>query len=420
MRSRTSRAATLIAATVIATWVLTAVPASAAPTCFGQAATIVGTSRADRLRGTSGRDVIVGRGGVDVIRGEAGNDLICGGGGSDLLIGDDGRDQLDGGGGSDGLNPGPGNDVVRGGGSAFDDVRYPNATGPIDGSLVDGVVTGMGSDTIESGVEQIVGGPFDDVIEGDDGFNILVGLAGNDTISALDGGFDGLVGGEGDDHLDGGAGFDFVENYFRDAFMSPEILAGPVVVNLVAGTSTGNGSDVLVAVEGVSGSLGDDVMTGNAEDNEFTGLYEGSDTVDAGDGDDVVDGGVGADDLDGGGGVDLLGFLHSPAGITVDLSASTDSEGDTFANFEDVLGTFGDDSITGNDSANFIGGVGGNDSLFGLGGDDGLFGGGGNDTADGGLGTDECVAETETACEADPPPPMALERLRARAYFLKS
>lgn len=416
MRSGTSRAATLVAAALIATWVLTAVPASAAPECFGAVATIIGTAHADVLRGTSGRDVIVGRGGVDVIRGEAGNDLICGGGGSDLLIGHDGRDQLDGGGGADGLNPGPGNDVVRGGGSGFDDVRYVNATGAIDGSLVDGVVTGMGTDTIE-GVEQIIGGPFDDVIEGNDEFNILIGFAGNDTISALDGGIDVLAGGEGDDHLDGGAGFDFVENYFRDSFMSPEISAGPMVVNLVTGTSTGNGNDVLVAVEGVSGSLGDDVMTGNAENNEFTALYEGSDTVDAGDGDDVVDGGEGADDLDGGGGTDLLGFLHSPTGITVNLSASTDSEGDTFANFEDVLGTFSDDSITGNDGANTLGGAGGDDQLFGLGGDDGLFGGGGNDAADGGLGTDECVAETETACEADPAPPTRPERPRAPAYL---
>lgn len=34
------------------------------------------------------------------------------------------------------------------------------------------------------------------------------------------------------------------------------------------------------------------------------------------------------------------------------------------------------------------------------------FTNGGNDSADGGPGTDECDAETEVSCEADPPPPV--------------
>lgn len=58
---------------------LPATPASAAPTCFGKRATIVGTPGDDRLVGTGGRDVIVGRGGDDVILGRGGRDRICGG-----------------------------------------------------------------------------------------------------------------------------------------------------------------------------------------------------------------------------------------------------------------------------------------------------------------------------------------------------
>jgi Ca2+-binding RTX toxin-like protein len=383
---------------------IVAVPASAAvPRCFGRLATIVGTSRDDRLTGTSGRDVIHGRGGDDFIRGLAGNDLLCGGGGGDLVVGNDGRDRLHGGGAPDGLQPGAGNDVVVGGGSALDDVRYPDATGPITASLATGQVTGLGTDTLESGVEQIVGGPFDDILEGDDGVNDLLGLDGNDTITALGGEFDLIVGGAGDDVLDGGDGLDIAENYFVDAWFRPNsILAGPVTVNLLTGVSTGNGNDTLVDIEGASGSRGNDVMTGDAENNFFVILNEGSDTVDGGAGDDTIDGGDGVDSLNGNLGVDFLGNLDATAGMTIDLSTQTDSHGDTLAGFENVLGTVFDDTITGDDAANTLEGGPGVDDLFGLGGDDALIGGPDADTADGGLGSDACDAETETNCETDP------------------
>jgi Ca2+-binding RTX toxin-like protein len=380
------------------------VPASAAvPRCFGKRVTIVGTSRNDRLTGTLGRDVIHGRGGDDLISGLAGNDLLCGGGGGDIVVGNDGRDRLHGGGAPDGLQPGTGNDVVIGGGSAFDDVRYPDAIGPITASLATGQVTGLGTDTLESGVEQIVGSPFDDVLEGDEGGNDLLGLDGNDTITALGGEFDLIVGGAGDDVLDGGDGVDFAENYFVDAWFRPDsILAGPITVNLLTDVSTGNGNDTLVDIEGASGSRGNDVMTGDAENNFFVILNEGSDTVDAGAGDDLVDGGDGVDSLNGNLGVDSLGNLDATAGMTIDLSTQTDSHGDTLAGFENVLGTVFDDTITGDDAANTLEGGPGVDDLFGLGGDDALIGGPDADSADGGLGSDACDAETETSCETDP------------------
>jgi Ca2+-binding RTX toxin-like protein len=396
------------ASVIVVVMGVVAVPASAAvPRCFGKVATIVGTSGNDRLRGTPGRDVIHGRGGDDLIRGLAGNDLLCGGGGSDLLIGRDGRDRLDGGGGPDGLQPGTGKDVVRGGGGRLDDVRYPDATRSITASLADDQVTGMGTDTL-GGVELIVGGPFDDEIEGNKASNVLIGLEGNDTITGLGGG-DGVVGGEGDDVLDGGNGLDFAENYFVDAYFRPNnILAGPVNVNLLTGVSTGNGNDTLLEIEGASGSRGNDIMTGDAEDNSFVILNEGGDTVDGGDGDDLIDGGDGVDSLNGGLGIDILGNLDSTAGMTIDLSTQTDSHGDTLAGFENVLGTVFDDTITGNDDTNELEGSIGADVLFGLGGDDVILGGffgfadQDADTADGGLGSDACDAETETNCETDP------------------
>jgi Ca2+-binding RTX toxin-like protein len=52
----------------------------------------------------------------------------------------------------------------------------------------------------------------------------------------------------------------------------------------------------------------------------------------------------------------------------------------TASGFENVSGGFGDDVLTGNDSANFLRGNGGNDRLTGAAGDDSLSGGAGDDT----------------------------------------
>jgi Ca2+-binding RTX toxin-like protein len=65
--------------------------------------TIVGTARADVLRGTSGHDVICGFGG---------NDRLFGRGGADVLVGGAGNDRLDGGPGADEMEGDAGNDVL--------------------------------------------------------------------------------------------------------------------------------------------------------------------------------------------------------------------------------------------------------------------------------------------------------------------
>jgi Ca2+-binding RTX toxin-like protein len=65
--------------------------------------TIVGTARADRLRGTAKKDVICGLGGNDRIQGRGGADVIVGGPGNDRVNGNRGRDRLYGNGGNDRL-----------------------------------------------------------------------------------------------------------------------------------------------------------------------------------------------------------------------------------------------------------------------------------------------------------------------------
>jgi hypothetical protein len=95
-----------------------------APSCRGQAATIIGTSGADTLTGTAAADVIVGLGGADTISGLGGGDRLCGGAGkdkvnggagADRMSGNRGRDRLSGGTGNDRLNGGPGFDRCAGG-----------------------------------------------------------------------------------------------------------------------------------------------------------------------------------------------------------------------------------------------------------------------------------------------------------------
>lgn len=71
------------------------------PLCYGQQATIVGTSGDDTLVGTRSADVIVAKGGNDTVTGVAQGDFICGGGGNDTLDGGRGSDRANGGGGSD-------------------------------------------------------------------------------------------------------------------------------------------------------------------------------------------------------------------------------------------------------------------------------------------------------------------------------
>jgi Ca2+-binding RTX toxin-like protein len=74
------------------------------PRCAGQTATILGTRKADRIKGSPGPDVIAGLAGRDRIQGLRGNDRLCGGRGRDRLLGGRGRDRLIG---------GPGLDVPR-------------------------------------------------------------------------------------------------------------------------------------------------------------------------------------------------------------------------------------------------------------------------------------------------------------------
>ena len=173
---------------------------------------ITGTENNDALVGTAGDDAIYGLGGHDRLIGNAGNDTIDGGEGDDYISG------------GTSTGGGPGNDVIHGG-DGYDRAGYFMFLGGV-GVTVDlnivGVAqnTGQGLDTL-SGIENLSGTSFADVLTGDGGDNWLWGatanhLSGmtlftsstnNDTISG-NGGNNRLSGGAGDDNLFGGNGDD--------------------------------------------------------------------------------------------------------------------------------------------------------------------------------------------------------------------
>jgi streptogramin lyase len=83
------------------------------PKCKGKTATIVGSTKKDKLKGSKFKDVIHTLGGKDKVDAKGGNDIVCGGKGKDKLKGGGGKDKLLGQGGKDKLDGGPGKDKER-------------------------------------------------------------------------------------------------------------------------------------------------------------------------------------------------------------------------------------------------------------------------------------------------------------------
>jgi len=251
--------------------------------------------------------------------------------------------------------------------------------------------------------------------------NYILGLAGNDTLMGMDGnddlyggtgndslaggaGSDVLYGGAGNDTLDGGAGTDYAD-YDTDA-------TGPVIINLTQGTasSAGVGTDNLVSIENVYGSIYADTLIGDTYSNSLDGLegndtvssLSGNDTINGGDGDDelnggsgddTLDGGDGNDTLDGGAGTDTVYYFQKSITVNLELGIASGSGAglDTLINIENISGGFHDDTLTGSSDDNYLYGSYGNDTLDGRAGNDRLAGGKGSDTLTGGSGEDAFI-----------------------------
>ncbi len=206
-------------------------------------------------------------------------------------------------------------------------------------SLADPTInTGEAVGDTYSSIEGLIGSDSDDMLIGDDNTNILRGGLGADA-------------------LDGGGGSDYAD---YDTAVTAS-LADPTV-------NTGDAAgDTYTSIEGLLGSIFDDVLIGDDNDNSLRG-------------------GSGADVLNGGGGFDFALYDNSAVGLTVSLANpgtnTGDAAGDAFNSIEGLVGSDFNDKLFGD--------AGDNELRGGLGADI-LNGGSGNDTLTGGPGPDTFV-----------------------------
>jgi serralysin len=293
-----------------------------------------------------------------------------GGSGNDVLIGNSAGNRLDGGTGTDQLYGGTGNDTF---------------VADVQGDVVF-EETGAGTDTVESSgsfylyanIEHLtltgsadnfgVGNELANTLTGNSGLNLLIGWGGIDTIN---GGAarDSIFGVEGDDVLNGEAGVDYIV--------------------------AGNGNDTLNG-----GADADEMYGEDGNDTLDGGSTFDTDIMVAGAGDDTLFGNSGLGDFDfmyGDQGNDIF-YVDTPADLVFEQAGQGNDtvfaniNGGGFYLYDNIetlilqgntpfgVGNAGDNTLTGNDIANFLLGGGGNDTLNGKLGNDVLFGEAGNDS----------------------------------------
>lgn len=376
--------------------------------CRGHIATIEGSEGADLIKGTTGNDVIVAGAGDDEVRARYGHDIVCGGGGADSIKGGIGRDRvfggtgddtifgklendrLFGGSGSDLLDGGPDEDLILGG-MGTDDIRggsgrdisgYSGAKVRVVADLSVGTALADGIDRL-SGIEGLLGSPFDDDLSGDAGPNALDGGGGADSLSGV-GGSDTLDGGAGDDTLDGGGGSDTIS--FASATSGVRAYLGE------GRAFSAQGEDIFTGAESMIGSEFDDILIGNGSENRLNG-GSGKDHL-RGRGDmDFLWGGLGSDLLDGDAGGDWVVYADAPEAVAVDLSLGiANGEGrDRLEQVETVGGSGWDgDLLQGSRRGETLYGGPGRDLLRGRSGADFLDGGVMRDVLHAGAGFDTC------------------------------
>jgi Ca2+-binding RTX toxin-like protein len=134
----------------------------------------------------------LGGNGADSLTGGVFSDSLDGGNGNDQLFGGAGDDQLTGAGGADEIDGGAGRDT------ALFITTGLGLTVRLDGVANDGF---PGEGDNYTSIEDVTGGPANDVLVGSDAAETLRGAAGNDQVTG-GGGVDSLSGGDGDDVID--------------------------------------------------------------------------------------------------------------------------------------------------------------------------------------------------------------------------
>lgn len=152
------------------------------------------------------------------------------------------------------------------------------------------------------------------------------------------------------------------------------------------------GDDVNIAAT-LFGGDGNDRLSGGTRSNRLCG-EAGHDTLVGSTGRDQFVGGLGIDTADYSQRLDdLVITLDGKPNDGTPTVGTTKGEGDNvMSDVENVIGGFGDDSITGSAKRDILRGGGGDDTLTGNDGDDLLVGGDGADVIKGGLGDDTIMA----------------------------
>jgi uncharacterized delta-60 repeat protein len=222
-------------------------------------------------------------------------------------------------------------------------------------------------------------------LTGGTGNDILISAGGSQTLNGGDGN-DRLVtlqkqtapaGSSGTDVFNGGNG--------NDTLVLDGLTGGNITqytVNLAAFTgsiasSAGNSSFTLSGIENVDASDVTDHITGDGNANVLLG-WGGNDTLIGGAGNDSLDGGDGNNSLDGGSGFDVADYSRGNPVISVTLATGSATHGiytDTLTGIESVIGTGGNDTLTGNaahlvtyqlsDASEVFEGLAGNDTING-------------------------------------------------------
>lgn len=347
---------------------------------------IAGTDSADTLLGDAQDNVIYAHSGNDIsLYGGAGNDTIYGGLGNDTIQVSADNDYIDGEGDVDTVNY---NNIAIVASGIWVDLNNSASTNV--------TIAGVGKDRLVN-IEAITGTNYDDVLLGKNtNWNTLSGGLGNDTIYGGSGGVNILVDGGSDT-----AGDTLTFNYDATHRASSAVTVdlNSTITQSVWGTT----SYVIRNIEHIVGSDYNDRLYGNASSNTLRG-GAGDDSLDGAAGVDYLDGGIGNnrlsggtgnDTLDGTSGIDTADYSYSNAGVTVVLTDDSNgtgiisgSDSDKLIKIENVIGTYGNDTITGDALDNNLNGIDGNDVISGGDGNDIINGGIGNDTIRGGNGVD--------------------------------
>lgn len=232
-----------------------------------------GTGANDTLIAGIGDDTLFGDGGNDLLEGGFGNDIINGGDGDDIIKDSGGDDNIKAGKGNDVVHAGPGLDLVMGndgqdfiflgtdmGSEVFagtgNDFIYGNKN-------AERILGNEGDDWIETGTfDGAPGDNFDEIFaqDGIDGHDVFLGDGGFDEFIA-EGGDDIMVGSAGRGKMAGMSGFDWVT--YKDNTMAVDADLTRGIVFDENPTPPANGTlDAYEAVEGLSGSGLNDVLTG--------------------------------------------------------------------------------------------------------------------------------------------------------------